>query len=88
MKRIGIAMLKSISSITFAFDYPELFDPTQQKFLDMYIKDSNDLYKQDFHLLRKYCHRWNLLGPCRIGVCLFYKSMHGYSLCLPFILLL
>lgn len=63
MKRIGIAMLTSISSITFAFDYPELFDPTQQKFLDMYIKDSNDLYKQDFFVAVRTKQEW----PCPIS---------------------
>ena len=63
MKKIGIAMLASISSITFAFDYPELFDPTQQKFLDMYIKDSNDLYKQDFFVAVRTKQEW----PCPIS---------------------
>ena len=63
MKRIGIAMLTSISSITFAFDYPELFDPTQQKFLDMYIKDSNDLYNEDLFVPLRTKQEW----PCPIS---------------------
>ena len=67
MKKIGIAMLASISSITFAFDYPELSNPTQQKFLDMYIKDSNDLYKQDFFVAVRTKQEWPCPGRSACG---------------------
>ena len=49
MKRISITIMVSIiSSVTFAFDYPELSDPIQQKFLNLYLSDRNDLYKEEF----------------------------------------
>ena len=63
MKKIGMAMLASISSITFAFDYPELFDPTQQKFLELYIKDRNDLVKEDLFSPSGTKQEW----PCPIS---------------------
>ena len=63
MKKIGMAMLASISSITFAFDYPELFDPTQQKFLELYIKDRNDLVKEDLFAPSSTKQEW----PCPIS---------------------
>jgi len=48
MKKLGTVILTSVSSITFAFDYPKLSNPTQQKFLELYIKDRNDLVKESF----------------------------------------
>lgn len=64
MKKIGITIMVSIiSSVTFAFDYPELSDPIQQKFLNLYLSDRNDLYKEDFFSPLKTEQEWS----CRIS---------------------
>lgn len=59
MKTLAILILTSVSSITFAFDYPELSNPTQQKFFELYIKDRNDLYKEDFFTPLKTEQEWS-----------------------------
>lgn len=61
MKTLGILILTSVSSITFAFDYPSLSNLTQQKFLKLYIKDRNDLYKEDFFTPLKTEQKWSCL---------------------------
>ncbi len=51
MKKFGIVILTSVPSMAFAFDYPKLSNPTQQKFLELYLEKSNDLVKEDLFAL-------------------------------------
>ena len=63
MKKFGIVILTSVPSMAFAFDYPKLSNPTQQKFLELYIKDRNDLVKEDLFAPSSTKQEW----PCPIS---------------------
>lgn len=63
MKKFGIVILTSVPSMAFAFDYPKLSNHTQQKFLELYIKDRNDLVKEDLFAPSSTKQEW----PCPIS---------------------